>query len=46
MQHLAKVSGLYPDDPTLAAKVDAAMTQETHAYLGPLQNIRNNLKLP
>ena len=35
MRYLAKISGLYPDDPILAARVDAAMDQETDAFMGP-----------
>jgi prostaglandin-H2 D-isomerase / glutathione transferase len=35
MRYLGKLSGLYPqDDPILAAKVDAAMDQETDAFTG------------
>jgi glutathione S-transferase len=35
MRYLGKLSGLYPtEDPLLAAKVDAAMDQETDAFTG------------
>ena len=35
LRYLAKISGLYPEDPLLAAKVDAIMDQETDAFVGP-----------
>jgi glutathione S-transferase len=34
LRYLAKISGLYPEDPILAAKVDAALEQETDAFMG------------
>jgi glutathione S-transferase len=34
LRYLAKISGLYPEDPILAAKVDAALEQETDAFTG------------
>ncbi len=34
MRFLAKLSGLYPTDPLVAAKVDAIMDQETDAFMG------------
>jgi len=35
LRYLAKLGGLYPKDPILAAKVDAAVDQEVDAFLGP-----------
>eukprot|EP00521_Asterionellopsis_glacialis_P013859 CAMPEP_0195306276 /NCGR_PEP_ID=MMETSP0707-20130614/37117_1 /TAXON_ID=33640 /ORGANISM="Asterionellopsis glacialis, Strain CCMP134" /LENGTH=267 /DNA_ID=CAMNT_0040370489 /DNA_START=148 /DNA_END=951 /DNA_ORIENTATION=+ len=35
LRYLAKLGGLYPKDPILAAKVDAALDQEADAFLGP-----------
>jgi glutathione S-transferase len=34
LRYLAKVSKLYPEDPLLAAKVDAVLDQETDAFIG------------
>jgi glutathione S-transferase len=34
MRYLGKLSGLYPNDPILAAQVDAIMDQETDTFLG------------
>jgi prostaglandin-H2 D-isomerase / glutathione transferase len=34
MRYLSKLVGLYPEDPILAAKVDAALDQETDAFAG------------
>jgi glutathione S-transferase len=34
LRYLAKISGLYPENPMLAAKVDAALEQETDAFMG------------
>jgi prostaglandin-H2 D-isomerase / glutathione transferase len=37
LRYLGKLSGLYPkDDDILAAKIDAAMAQETDAFMGPV----------
>eukprot|EP00980_Cylindrotheca_fusiformis_P000608 scaffold154_cov129-Cylindrotheca_fusiformis.AAC.25 len=34
MRYLAKLTGLYPEDPLEAAKVDAVFDQETDAFVG------------
>lgn len=34
LRYLGKLAGLYPEDPILAAKVDAALDQETDAFIG------------
>lgn len=34
LRYLSKVVGLYPDDPIVAAKVDAALDQEADAFTG------------
>merc|ERR1711957_845874 len=34
LRYLAKLSGLYPDDPIVAAKIDAALDQEADAFAG------------
>jgi glutathione S-transferase len=34
LRYLAKLANLYPDDPILAAKADAAFDQENDAFLG------------
>ena len=34
LRYLSKLAGLYPEDPLVAAKVDAALDQETDAFTG------------
>lgn len=34
LRYLSKIAGLYPEDPLIAAKVDAAMDQEADAFVG------------
>lgn len=34
LRYLSKIAGMYPDDPIVAAKVDAALDQETDAFTG------------
>lgn len=34
LRYVSKIAGLYPDDPLLAAKVDAALDQECDAFIG------------
>jgi glutathione S-transferase len=34
LRYLSKIAGMYPSDPLVAAKVDAALDQETDAFTG------------